>query len=1061
VAGDGADVCRSQWSSSGFQRGGPRQPCYFCSKVHISASFGLSLHEKCSRFLLFCLLVQPQAVAQITLDPLPSRVIGQNSIQVSNVNPNLVEGREFFAPEAVALDMSTNPPGLYVADAGNNRVLGFRNAAGFANGQKADVVIGQPDFATTLPLAASSTSTNASAGLSSPTGLAVDASGNLYVVDSGNNRILRYAAPFAQTGSQIPDLVIGQPGFITNSPNQGGISASTLAFSMSSVLQAYIAFDSSGNLWVADAGNNRVLRYNAKVLGAQAAPGPAADLVLGQFDFTTNTYNPPGNPSTSVSAILAPTGIAFDAGGRLFVAESSGTRRGRILVFNPPLGTGQFASRLLGVNNTTPAPPAINQFQLGVGPGNLFALGNQIGIADPANNRLLIFPPADQWTSNTLFQAATLVIGQPDFASGAADQGQPEAGPSTLSGPAAAVFSGSELFVADTLNHRVVVLPGDATGFGPATRVLGQDALDLNTENRIEGREFDFSGTNTGGDAGIAVDLNSNPPHLYIADTWNNRILGYNDLRNIQSGAKADLVIGQPDFRHSLVNYPSNSATQPNQSGLSSPTGLLVDDDGNLYVADSGNGRVLRFPKPFANYTPGAMQPADLVLGQPDFTGRIRDATARTMAAPYGLAMTLYPGLMVSDAVHSRVLFFQGASQSFTSGQAATLVFGQKDFNSSGAGTGSGQMNSPHHIATDSDDRLYVADTGNGRVLIFNHAPSAGSNPQAAVILRSGLSSPRGIYIHPVNGEIWVTDFNANAAIRYPAFNTLELSADNAPNGSLTEYRPLAVTEDSWGNLLVADFANRVVIHYAGLSALNAANYLFSNALAPGMIAALYTSGNLHQFGDTAQNNSGALPLPRQLNGIEVLFNGSPVPLFYAGTDQINFQVPISAPQSGTAELLVQEVATGRIMGAATVSMTPSIPGIFTQAANGSGAAVAANEDGTLNSQTNPAIAGHIITLYGTGQGFIDGAPPDGNVAGKPLPTAQPPTVFIGAHLQSGDAIKYAGLAPTLVGVWQLNVVIPSDTITLPNNPTVVLAIQGKIPSGNATRVVQIYVKQP
>ena len=134
---------------------------------------------------------------------------------------------------------------------------------------------------------------------------------------------------------------------------------------------------------------------------------------------------------------------------------------------------------------------------------------------------------------------------------------------------------------------------------------------------------------------------------------------------------------------------------------------------------------------------------------------------------------------------------------------------------------------------------------------------------------------------------------------------------------------------------------------------------------------------------------------------------------------------------------------------------------VLTQAANGSGAAIAANEDGTLNTQTNPAIAGHIITLYGTGQGFIAGAPPDGNVSGAPLATAQPPTVFIGAHLQSGDAIKYAGLAPTLVGVWQLNVVIPGDTITLPTNPTVVLAFQGTVPSGNATRVVQIYVKQP
>ena len=101
-------------------------------------------------FILFYLLIQRQTIAQITLDPVPSRVIGQNSIQISNLNPNLVEGREFFAAEGIALDMTSNPPGLFVADAGNNRVLGFRNSASFANGQKADLVLGQPDFATTV-----------------------------------------------------------------------------------------------------------------------------------------------------------------------------------------------------------------------------------------------------------------------------------------------------------------------------------------------------------------------------------------------------------------------------------------------------------------------------------------------------------------------------------------------------------------------------------------------------------------------------------------------------------------------------------------------------------------------------------------------------------------------------------------------------------------------------------------------------------------------------------------------------------------------------------------------
>jgi len=1009
-------------------------------------------------FFLYCLLSFPLG-AQITLNPTPTRVVGADSLALTNLNPNLVEGREFYNPQGIALDLSTNPPALYVADTGNNRVLGFRNANSFANGQKADIVVGQPDLLTTLAAGPGHTATT---GLSAPIGLAVDKSGNLYVVDSGNNRIMRFPLPFSQSGGILPDLVLGQPGFSTNGANQGGISGATLALTVSSeTFQSYIAFDSAGDLWVADPGNNRVLRFNAKVLGAQAMPGPSADLVLGQNDFVSNGYSPLGNPLTSLSAFTVPTGIAFDSAGHLFVSESSSSQRSRILVWNPPFGTGQVASRIIGVDLDSPQPPSTSALQLNNGAGDLFPVGNQIGIADSLSNRLLLYPSSDQWTSNNLDQTASAVIGQPDFGSSSANQGQPTPTASTLSHAVAAAFSGIELFVVDSLNHRVVVLPQTSSAFGAASRVLGQDGFTFSAANLIEGREFDFASLATGSiDAGVAVDLNSNPPHLYVADTYNNRILGYNDLRNLQPGVKADIVIGQPSFQENRVNYPSNSATLPNQSGLSSPTGLVVDASGNLYVADTGNSRVLCFAAPFANYQAGVMENANLVLGQSNFFIQITDPTNRTMAAPYGLSMTNYPGLLVSDEVHNRVLFFDG-SAGFTNGQAATRVFGQPDFNSSGSGSGMDQLSGPRHVANDSDDRLYVADTQNSRVLIFDHAPNASAYPTAAVALTAGLYRPAGMYVSPVNGDIWVADAGENTAVRYPAFNALEVT-NNAPNLTLSgEASPRAITEDGWGNVFIADAANRVVIDYPGLSGVNAASYLYPNILAPGMIAALYSTGNFHQFGTTSQTSS-SLPLPTTLNGVQVLFNGTPVPLFYAGTDQINFQVPIGAAQSGTADLQVLEAATGRLLGDSTVEMTPVQPGLFTQAGNGSGAAIAVNTDGTLNTQTNPAIAGSIITLYGTGQGFVPGAPPDGQ-ASTAVQNPRPPTVFIFPDSVSSTGVKYAGLAPGEVGVWQINVQIPSDIITLATQPTWVIVFQDSVPSGAPTqgRGVEIYVKQP
>jgi uncharacterized protein (TIGR03437 family) len=266
---------------------------------------------------------------------------------------------------------------------------------------------------------------------------------------------------------------------------------------------------------------------------------------------------------------------------------------------------------------------------------------------------------------------------------------------------------------------------------------------------------------------------------------------------------------------------------------------------------------------------------------------------------------------------------------------------------------------------------------------------------------------------------------------------------------------------DAWGDLFLADAAHRVGMYYPELAPINAANFLNPNVMAPGMIAAMFTEGNFNQFGGQPSQANG-LPLPVQLNGIQVLFNGSPVPLFYADPNQINFQVPMGAPQTGTADVQVVQVATGRVLGDTTVAMAAALPGFFSQAGNGSGAAAALNQDNTLNSQTNPALQGSVITLFGTGQGYIPGAPADGSVSNAPLKTPQEPVLIMGTGPVPAANIQYSGLAPTLVGVWQINVQIPDTVITLPTNPTQVVAILNNTPSGGGGlgRAVIIYVKQ-
>src|SRR5882724_9682532 len=165
--------------------------------------------------------------AQVNLNRVPSRAVGQPQLAVNTRNPNLVEGREFYGPQAAALDNSVNPPVLYVSDSLNNRVLAWKSGIAFSNGAKADFVIGQKDFYSTSRLGPG---TAFNSGLTIPTGLAVDKNGNLFVVDTGNNRILRFPRPYAQT-DQLPNLVIGQTSLscaTCNLPNTGGVSAKTI-----------------------------------------------------------------------------------------------------------------------------------------------------------------------------------------------------------------------------------------------------------------------------------------------------------------------------------------------------------------------------------------------------------------------------------------------------------------------------------------------------------------------------------------------------------------------------------------------------------------------------------------------------------------------------------------------------------------------------------------------------------------------------------------------------------------------------------------------------------------
>lgn len=1051
--------------------------------------------------LSFVLLNATAGYAQssnVTLNLTPSRSVGTAQLLIGSTSPNLVEGRELYNPRGIALDTSVTPPILYVSDFSNNRVLAWKDASSLTNGKKADLAVGQPDLTTTL---AAGPGTSFTTGLNHPMGIAVY-NGDLYVADGGNNRVLRYPRPFQQTGLYpIPDLYIGQTNLNGRGTNYPSGTANAQGIYLSSGITIYdtsIAFDHDGNLWMTDPGNRRVLRFKKPDLDAGGG-ALAADLELGQLDLNSTQTAININNANSLYLLNQfdiPSVVAFDPNGNLFVSDSDGTNPAafsRILVFVPPFSTGQSAARQMGVfpqgyklpTSPTDAQAVLDKVLMSDPEGIFFTGSGQVGVIDSRSSRIMVFDPYTNWPTDNTPPLAKAIIGQPNLcvavyptsACRAVNNGNPLPSPATFNTPIAVAYAGSALFVADSGNNRVVVLPQNGDGsFGNAATVLGQDRFNTNSINLIEGREFQFLLPTSGAaDAAIAIDASGSTPHLYVSDPYNNRVLGFNDLRRVGPGSRADIVLGQPDMQTALCN-PSGDATRPTLNSLCRPIGLLVDSSGNLYVADSGNGRVLRFPAPFG-YQGSLPEPADLVLGQANFNIKITDPSNNTMALPYGLAFSGVNGLVVSDQFDNRVLYFEFPSEGTfvggrDNGKAATKVFGQATFLGIKSGSDDASLNNPHHVAADSEGRIYVADSGNNRIIIFpdphpSTTPSAGARASLQI---PGLNSPQGVFVNKLTGEIWAANTNGSQSVRWANYQAVQFGNSatavipdcrtaGCPSGDLA-FAILALATDQYGDLFVADSANRVAFFYQGLQARNAASLLPSTdwtqgsvripgrPLAPGMAATICPPGVVTcdpatpaQFG-TQTTSFTDIPnltsLPTTMGDIQVILNGTPAPLYYVSPGQINFYVSMNAPTTGTADVQVVQASTGQVLGAASVPMNVVSPAVFMVTYTGALRQPAVlNQDNTLNSPTNPAARGSYISIYATGQGYVPGAPPDGFPSTGLVPTVgRLPEVFISGCFvddsncthETGEHIQYSGLAPAAVGLWQINVLVPMNT---------------------------------
>jgi NHL repeat len=306
------------------------------------------------------------------------------------------------------------------------------------------------------------------------------------------------------------------------------------------------------------------------------------------------------------------------------------------------------------------------------------------------------------------FQKASTVIGQPDMTSQTQDAGSGDINAVGLEFPGGA--GAGSFYLADPGNHRVLGYTGIPASNGAAADfVIGPP--DLTT--RINGT--------SAGKLDLPSDCVVSGGKLFVSEVGNSRVLIWNFLP--RSSLPASVVVGQPDF--------TSSGTATTQTGMDSPSSLAVAG-GKLIVADNENRRALIWNSiPTTN---GA--PADVVVGQPDFTTSIGGLSASRTS---WVASVWSDGkrLVLGDNGNRRVLIWNSVPT--TNGAPADVVVGAPDFVTPGGSASASTFSGVDGVASDGTS-LFVADSGANRVLIFTPFPTTNGAAASRVLGQSDFT---------------------------------------------------------------------------------------------------------------------------------------------------------------------------------------------------------------------------------------------------------------------------------------------------------------------------------
>ena len=519
----------------------------------------------------------------------------------------------------------------------------------------------------------------------------------------------------------------------------------------------------------------------------------------------------------------------------------------------------------------------------------------------------------------------------------------------------------------------------------------------------------------------IAVDAWGN---VYIADSWNHRI------RQVAPDGSIKVLAGTG------TQGFSGDGGQATSAALSFPRGLAVDAWGNVFFVDSGNNVIRKIQ------TTGVIQ---TVAGnrQVGYQGDGGVATQASFRVPRGLAVDARGNLYVADSFNARI------RRVGTDGKVSTLAgTGQFGYSGDAGPAISANIGFVHSLALDLSGNLYLTDTTchcvrrvrvDGVIETVAGTGQAGFSGDNGPAASAALNLPRGLALDQ-QGNIFVADSGNNRIRLITAdANISSVVGTGSPGfggdlgqASLAQINaPYGLTADARGNIYVVDLLNYRVrkARFESLqdapsitqqSAVNGASFL--PQMSPGGLISIF--GN--NFGYN-QFSAVDLPLAPSLAGTSVIINGKPAPMILASPGQINAQLPWSVASSIKLKVNFGGVESGEV----SVPVSSASPGIFVYGEN---RAVVQNQDFSLNTPENPASRGSSVVIYATGLGAVLPSQSDGTAApASPLSrTSGATTVLIG---NVPAAVSFSGLAPSFVGLWQVNAAVPANSPTGSTTP--------------------------